>query len=115
MANGKNQLSLNLLWDQYQYLDTNFNNIFKRCTTDEERNALRDNYTSSRDNYWEARARVFAETDPTVARARDSLKAANTQMKQDVASLAAISKTLNSIAAAVSVGAKLVTLGSAPI
>jgi shikimate kinase len=105
--------SFKVLKDQYFLLDRNFNKLFLACQTDEQRNQLRTAYVNSRDNFWEARNRVFQENDPLVRKLITDLKAAQKEIEQSLQNLKDIVKILQVITAAVHLGSSLITLGSA--
>ncbi len=104
--------SLKTLTDQYFLLDCNFNKLFSACQTDEQRNQLRAAYVNSRDNFWEARNRVFQENDPLVKRLIVDLKAAQKEIEKSLQNLQNIVKILQVITTAVHLGSSLITLGS---
>lgn len=99
------------LKDQYFLLDRNFNKLFAAGTAAQQ-NQLRRDYVNSRDNFWEARNRVFAENDPLVKSLNQELKASTTQIQGLLSSLQNITKVLNLITGAVRLGSSLITMGS---
>lgn len=96
----------------YFTLDCNFNKLFANCKTNQQRDQLRSSYVNARDNFWEARKRVFQENDPLVKNLTDDLKAAQKQIEKFLKNLQDIAETLKVIAAAVNIGSSLITLGS---
>jgi hypothetical protein len=104
--------SLKALKDQYFKLDKNFNKLFSACTSDGQRDQLRSAYVNSRDNYWEARNRVFQKDEPLVKKMVVDLKNAQNQIEQALQNLQNIVEVLQVITAAVHLGSSLITLGS---
>lgn len=96
----------------YFSLDHNFNKLFAACQTDKQRDQLRSSYVTARDNFWEARNRVFQENDPLVKGLIDDLKAAQEQIEKFLENLRDIVETLKVITAAVHIGSSLIMLGS---
>lgn len=97
----------------YFTLDRYFNKLFAACQTDEQRDQFRSSYVNARDNFWEARNRVFQENDPLVKSLVDELKAAQKLIEEFLKSSQDIVETLKIIAAAVHLGASIICLGSA--
>ena len=104
--------SLKALKDQYFNLDKNFNKLFLACASDGQRDQLRSAYVNSRDNYWEARNRVFQEDEPLVKKMIVDLKNAQNQIEQALQNLQNIVQVIQVITAAVHLGSSLITLGS---
>lgn len=103
------------LKDQYFLLDRNFNKAFDACTTDDERNRFKRDYVNSRDNFWEARNRIFLENDPLVTEISEDLKKSNDTINEMLSDLKDIPTILNTITAGVRLGSSLITLGSTGI
>ena len=99
--------------ENFAFLDRNFNRLFAACPTEEQRSQLRRAYVNSRDSFWEARPRIFIETDPLVKEMGADLKKAEEKIEGLLQSLQNIAQVLNVITAAVHLGSSLVTLGSA--
>lgn len=103
------------LEEQYLFLDRNFNRLFAACTTDDQKNQLRRAYVNARDNFWEARLRIFMENDPLVEELNSQLKAAKERIEDMLGNLKQIVQVLNTITAAVQLGSSLITLGSSAL
>lgn len=104
--------SFKSLKDQYFLLDRNFNKLFSACTTGAQQDQLRRDYVNSRDNFWEARERIFAENEPLVKELNAEMKAAKDQISTMLTNLQNISQILNVITGAVRLGSSLITMGS---
>ena len=104
--------SFQILKDQYFMLEESFNRLFLACRTDEERDSLRRDYVNARDNFWEARNRVFSDNDPHVKSLAEELKTARGQIEGMLASLQDVGTLLQTITSAVRLGSSLITLGS---
>ena len=100
------------LKEQYFTIDRNFNRTFGECENDTQKNQLRRAYTTSRDNFWEARRRIFIEDDPLVEQINDELKKTNEVIKEMLADLHDIVQTLDTISSGVKLGSTLITAGS---
>ena len=103
---------MGLLESLYLWLDGNFNSLFKCCMDDTQRGLLRKAYVNARDNYWEARNRVFHENDPLVAQAAQELANTKSEIDQFQIEESNIAAILGLIANAVHLGSSLITLGS---
>jgi hypothetical protein len=104
--------AMDALERQYTFLDSHFNQLFAACKSDEQRDQLRTCYVTARDNFWEARARVFHEGDPQVDSVIDDLKDAANQINGMLKGEKQIAVILNALTAAVHLGSTLITLGS---
>lgn len=100
-----------LLRDQYFLLDRSFNRLFAAAATDAERDALRRDYVTARDAYWEAQNRAFLEDDPLVDALERELAAARTTIEERIERLDDVPAALAAVAEAVRVGGALVALG----
>jgi hypothetical protein len=108
----ENSLSFKALKDQYFLLDRNFNKLFAACATAAQQNELPRDYVNSRDNFWEARNRIFSDNDPLVQKLSSELKDSTDQITDMLQKLQDIAKVLNLITAAVRLGSSLITMGS---
>lgn len=104
--------SLQQLEEIYALLDSNFDDLFAACKTKAQRNQLRRSYVNARDNFWEARNRVFLQNDPLVASMTKELKSAKEEIEGMLGDLKNISKIIDAITAGVNLGSSLITLGS---
>jgi hypothetical protein len=103
--------SFRTLKEQYFLLDRNFNKLFSACP-DAERDHLRRDYVNARDNFWEARNRIFQENDPLVEQLNRELTTVQGEIKKELKKLTNIVAVLGLITRAVRLGSSLVTLGS---
>jgi methyl-accepting chemotaxis protein len=104
--------SFKSLKDQYFLLDRNFNKLFAACTNAAQQDELRRDYVNSRDNFWEARNRIFSENDPQVKKLTKELSDSTDTINGMLQNLQNITKILNTITGAVRLGSSLVTMGS---
>lgn len=104
--------SMMALKDLYFLLDRNFNKIFAACKNDDERDLLRQAYVTSRDNFWEARNRIFVENDPHIVALNTELKAVDTDIKASLKAMKDAAKVLALVASAVRLGSTLLTVGA---
>jgi hypothetical protein len=104
--------SFKAIKDQYFFLDRNYNKIRNACTTKAERDKFRRDYAIARDNFWEARKRIFIENDPLVKSLIEELKSAQEKIKNLTDNLTNIVATLDAITAGVSLASSLIVLGS---
>lgn len=101
-----------LLENQYAHLDSNYDKILSACNNAEEREKFRREYTIARDNFWEARRRVFLSNDPLVKTLFEELKATQAKIEQMTANLQNIVALLDTITAGVRLASSLIILGS---
>lgn len=93
-------------------LDRRFNAAFAKCTTNVQRDQLRRDYVISRDNFWEARTRIFIDNDPLVKKISAELKTSNTALSNMLTNLQDIVKVLETISSGVKLGSSLILAGS---
>ena len=105
-------LGFRALKELYFALDKNFNKLFDACETDEQKDMLRQQYVNARDNFWEARNRVFISNDPQVKELISELQEATATIQELLEELEEIAKVLDLIKGAVCLGSSLVTMGS---
>jgi hypothetical protein len=105
-------LSFKNLKDQYFEIDKKFIDAFMACETDAQREQLKRDYVNARDNFWEARNRIFLDNDPLVKQMTKDLGKANAAIKEMLADLKDIVAVLDTITAGVRLGSSLITLGS---
>lgn len=101
-----------LLRDQYFLLDRSFNRLFAAATSDEQRDALRRDYVTARDAYWEAQNRVFLEDDPLVEALERDLAETQATIEERIETLDDVAAALAAIAESVRIGGALVALGA---
>jgi hypothetical protein len=96
----------------YFSLDMNFSQLFAACTTDDQRNQLKRDYVNARDNYFEARGRLFAMNDPLVKNIAEDLSAAQASINHDLQNLQNAVQILKTIDTAVSLASRIIALGA---
>ncbi len=106
------EIQLALLERQYAHLDANFEKIFGGCTTDAQRANFRLDYTTARDNFWEAQNRVFMENDPFVVSLTKELRETQATIEEMTANFEDVVSLLNTITAGVRLASSLIVLGS---
>src|SRR5947207_5277783 len=97
---------LRALEEQYLFLDTNFNDLFGRCVTDDERDQLRREYVAARDTYWEARHRVFVTNDPLLPKLLVEFSAAQQEVERAAKEAQTAAQVLSAIGTAVGIAGK---------
>lgn len=96
----------------YFLVDRNFNVLFNSCTSDTERQLLRQLYVIARDNFWEARNRIFIENDPIVTSMNSQLSAINKKITAMITSYQTAEDILNAISSGVKLASSLIVIGS---
>lgn len=104
--------TLHNLQQLYFFLDQNFDDLRAKCTTDEQRQQLGNNYVAARDALANARNLVFQEDDPMVKSLNGQLAAAEEQMAGMLGGLQDIVKLLGLFTGAASLAGRLVALGA---
>ena len=97
---------------QYFTIKSNFNRLLFACQTDDQRNELRAAYANSRDNYNKAMNQIFDDNDTAIDALRSELSNSQQQIEDSLTNLQEISKVIDTITAAVSVGTRLVAISS---
>jgi len=93
-------------------LDSQYNMLLAGCKTQEQRDALTAQYSAAQQHYQSALNAVLNDDDAQVAALSTQLKALNTQVVQATSQVGDISKVIDNITAAVSLGAKLITMAA---
>jgi hypothetical protein len=101
-------IALEKLQDLYFTLDRNFNRLFAACSTDAEKDQLRTDYVNARDAFWEARTRIFNESDPIIKRTSSELTDTKNKIDADLSSLQLTADTLKLVTAAVKLASSLI-------
>ena len=105
------QRAIEALRHQYFWLDSHFDDLYALCATSAEKSSLRAAYVGCRDNFRDARARIFIDHDPTGALLLSDLQSAMDRVQALTAS-GFQEGLLDLVAASVSVGSRLVGCGS---
>jgi hypothetical protein len=93
-------------------LDSQYNMLLAACQTAADRDALAAQYSKAQQNYQAALNAVLSDNDAEVAALSTQLKAANTQVLQATSQMGNISKVINDIVTAVSIGVKLISMAA---
>lgn len=96
----------------YFDLDKNFEKLFLLCTTDDQRRTLRFDYTVARDNFYNARNKIFHDQDPAVVDVTKQLQDINKQIAHQLVELKDLVSLLASITAAVNLASRAVALAA---
>ena len=104
--------SFETIQKQYFFLEDNYDKLLDACETQGERDQFRRDHANARDNFWEARNRVFMPNDPMVKSLTAELKLAQEKIEEMTGNLKDIVKTLNAITAGVRLASSLIVLGS---
>jgi hypothetical protein len=103
-------IALEKLQDLYFTLDRSFNRLFAACSTDAEKDQLRTDYVNARDAFWEARTRVFNESDLTIKQTSSELTDTKNKIDADLSSLQLTANTLKLVTAAVRLASSLIAI-----
>jgi hypothetical protein len=101
------QSALQELETTYFTLQGQIGMLTAACTTDQQRSDLIAEYVAARSNYWNCVNKAFHDDDPQVVSLTAQLDSANTQLKTLVQQMGNISKVIDGITQAVTVGASL--------
>jgi chromosome segregation ATPase len=93
-------------------LDSQYSMLLASCRTEAERDALARQYSAAQENYQVALNAVLSDDDAQIAALSSQLKAANTQVVQATAQMGNISKVIDDITTAISLGAKLIGMAT---
>jgi uncharacterized protein involved in exopolysaccharide biosynthesis len=91
----------------YFTLQSQINTLSQSCQTQEQRDTLSAQYVKARQNYWACVNKAFHDDDPQVVSLTSQIDAANQQLSKDVQQMGDITKTINTIAGAVTLGGQL--------
>jgi hypothetical protein len=91
-------------------LDSQYNILLAGCKTQAQRDVLAAQYAAAQQNYQRTLNATLTDDDAQVAALSTQLKSANLQVVQATAQLGNISKVINDITTAVSLGAQLVAM-----
>jgi hypothetical protein len=106
------QQALVQLQKYYFYLNDNFDSLTAKCTTDDQRTALKTEFIVARDAYLKAQNQALADNDGVLAGMTKQLADLQSQIKAAIASAQSITKILQTVATASGVAAKIVTVGT---
>jgi hypothetical protein len=96
----------------FDSLDAQYNLLRAACKTAEQLTALEEQYAAAQKAYQMCIGKILSDDDPLVAALSAQLKAANEKVKQSVVEMDNISKVIDEITTAVTIGAKLVSMTS---
>jgi hypothetical protein len=88
-------------------IDAEYSLLRLACTSQQQRDALAAQYAAAEDAYEACIDKMLEEDNPDVAALSTQLNAANAQVKQSVAELGDMSKVIDHITTAVTLGAQL--------
>ena len=94
--------------DTFNTLDSQFNLLLVACQTDEQRDALKQQYSAAQAAYQKCIGQILSDDDAEVAVIDAQIKIANQQIKQAVTEMGNISKIIDEITTAIQLGEKLV-------
>ena len=101
------QSALQELETTYFTLQAQIGMLTAACTTEKQRSDLITKFVAARSNYWNCVNKAFHDDDPQVASLTTQLETANTQLNKLVQQMGNISKVIDGITQAVTVGASL--------
>jgi hypothetical protein len=91
-------------------LDQNYNMLRAACQTDDDRKALDAKYEAAESNYDQCVDKMLADTDPQVATLLANLKPLNDQVAKAVTEMGNMSKVIDTVTQAVTLGSQLLKL-----
>lgn len=91
----------------YFSIQSSLNDMLAACHTDDERNTIRTKYIAARQNYWQCINKTFHEDDPEVQALVTQAKSVSTDIKNISDKLGDISKVIDVLSVAVSVGSQI--------
>ena len=94
--------------DTFLSLDAQYNTLLEKCKTQADRDALADRYTAAQGAYQTCVGNMLADDDADVAAIDAQLKVANGVVKQAVTEMDNMSKVLDGLTKAITLGAQLV-------
>jgi hypothetical protein len=99
--------ALSSLESYYISLQSQLDVLLAGCTTQQQRDSLMSQYIAARQNYWNCIHKMFHNDDPAVIALVTQLKAATEDVKKSVKEMGTISKVIDGITKAVSIGAQI--------
>jgi hypothetical protein len=99
--------SLQSLEDQYILLTQNISMILTACKTQQDRDAVMEQYVTARRNYWNSITKIFHDDDPSISALVKQMSAEQTQIESCLNQLNTIAKVIRIITDAVTVGTAL--------
>jgi hypothetical protein len=97
------------LQQYYFYLNDNFATLIAKCTTDDQRNHVKNEFVIARDAYLKAENELLVEHDGILASLTTQLGDLQKEIEAAVSAAQDFTKVLQVIAAATGVAAKIVT------
>jgi lipid II:glycine glycyltransferase (peptidoglycan interpeptide bridge formation enzyme) len=67
--------------ETWEAIDDAFDDALAKCTTEEQREKLRNQHNKARTAWWAAKRKVFDENDSEVQKTREKLEGANNDLK----------------------------------
>jgi hypothetical protein len=89
-------------------IDRQYNLLRAACTTQQQRDALSNQYAEAQEAYLACIGKMLRDDDPEIAALSTQLKAANAKVARAVSEMGNMSKVIDDITTAVSIGALLV-------
>jgi|KBSMisStandDraft_5_1062788.scaffolds.fasta_scaffold649029_2 hypothetical protein len=96
----------------YFFLDENFEDLFSKCTDDDQRQQLRHDYVIVRDGFYQARNLVFDDNDPVVNSLSKRLTDSQKEMQSMLKNLKNIAQILDLVTNSVNLASRLIVLGA---
>lgn len=104
---------LTAIKNTYDQLDDNFDTLYAKCTTDDQRKQLKSLLASARDAFFAATAKSLTDNNPTVDALTKQLEDTNTDLGKQLAAIKDIAATLALCTEALKLAAALATLAAA--
>jgi hypothetical protein len=102
--------ALSVVQATFTDLDAQYNMLRVACTSQQQRDDLAARYAAAEDAYEACVDKMLTDDAPQVADLAAQLKTANDQVKQAVAEMGDMSKVIDHLKNAITIGAKMVAM-----
>ncbi len=97
----------------YDQIDDNFDALYAKCATDDQKQQLKSLLASARDAFFAATAKSLTDNNPTVDSLTKQLQDTNADLDKQLTDIKDIVATLNLCTEALKLAASLATLAAA--
>jgi hypothetical protein len=94
-------------------IDDNFDTVYAKCDTDDQKTQLVSLRDAARDAFWRAAAENLSDNHDVVTQTFKELQTTNNQIQSDVKTLQDVSSFLDTVTQGVKLAAALATLAAA--
>ena len=98
--------------ETFKTIDENFDLVYAKASTDDEREMLSASRDAARDAFWAAVSADLGKSSPLIDKLSDDLDSANARMKESVANLADVSAVIKAMEEAIRLAAALAALAA---